>query len=80
LDLEGYLALQWNTYTQALQAKHILIVDQDDELIWKFSPFGRYSPKLEYIHLNIERHLREPLWWWKSLWKVHFPLKERIFM
>ena len=52
LDLEGDLVLQWTTYTRALQAKHIHIVDHDDELIWQFSPFGRHSPKLGYIHLN----------------------------
>jgi hypothetical protein len=74
------LALHCTTYTQALQVKHIRIVDRDDELICQFSPFGIYSQKVGYIHLNTERHLRDPLWWSKSLWKVHYPLRERIFI
>jgi hypothetical protein len=61
---------QWSNYIQALKSSHIRIVDREDELIWKHAPLGIYTPKLGYIQLNIAQHLREPLWWWKGLWKV----------
>jgi hypothetical protein len=80
LDLKGDFAIQWTNFTQALKTAHIRIVDRDDELIWKHAPLGIYTPKLGYIQLNIVQHLRDPIWWWKGPWKVHCPLKSRIFM
>jgi hypothetical protein len=49
---------------------HIHIVDKEDELVWKAASHGIYTPKLGYIQLNIEQHLREPSWWWKGTWKI----------
>jgi ribonuclease HI len=52
----------------------------EDELVWQLSPFGDYSPKLGYSHLIIELQQQEPSWWWKGIWKVKCPLKEKNFM
>ena len=59
---------------------HICITNREDELIWKYSLHGSYTPKLGYIQLNIELHLRDPSWWWKGIWKEKFPLNSSIFM
>jgi hypothetical protein len=70
----------WATYTRALKGAHIRISKTKDELVWKNSPHGTYTPKLGYSQLNIDLHQREPSWWWRGLWKIKFPLKARIFM
>jgi hypothetical protein len=68
------------TIHRALQSSHIRITDREDELVWQHAPHGHYTPKLGYIHLNLDLYQREPRWWWKGLWKVRCPLKENIFM
>jgi hypothetical protein len=55
-------------------------MDNEDELIWDPSPSGIYSPKLGYLKYNSDLGLREPVWWWRNLWKVKSPAKTRLFM
>jgi hypothetical protein len=52
----------------------------EDELVWKKSPHGVYTPKMGYIALNVDLLQREPSWWWRGLWKLKAPLKSKIFM
>jgi hypothetical protein len=44
---------------------HIPLLDQVDELVWALDSLGIYTPKLGYIQLNIDLHLRDLNWWWK---------------
>ena len=74
------LSENWDQYIEALRREHIRIYDMEDELVWKHSPFGDYSPKLGYSHLIIELQQQEPSWWWKEIWKVKCPLKEKNSM
>jgi hypothetical protein len=67
LELEGELKLHWDNYIFSLQRGHIRLLDKDDELVWKKSPHGVYSPKLGYIALNVDLLQREPCWWWSGL-------------
>jgi hypothetical protein len=80
LGLDAQAAPFWDKNSRALQSSHIRITDKEDELIWQQAPHGHYTPKLGYIHLNLDLYQREPIWWWKRLWKVRCPLKENIFM
>jgi hypothetical protein len=56
-------------------------MDREDELVWQFYPHGSYTPKLGYIQLNIEQHLREPSLVVERIFgRLNFPLKSHIFM
>jgi len=70
----------WNGYVSALKATHVRIVDKEDELVWKHVQHDRYTLKMGYIQLNILVHQRDPLWWWKGLWKLKCPQKAKLFM
>jgi hypothetical protein len=61
-----------------MKLAHIRIIEREDELIWQHAPLGIYTSNLDYIQLNVAQLLREPIWWWKGIWKVQCPLKERI--
>jgi hypothetical protein len=80
LGLHDPLSEPWNIYIFSLQSSHIRITEEEDELVWKKSPLGNYTPKLGYISLNIDLQQREPTWWWRGLWKIKCPQKEKIFM
>jgi hypothetical protein len=67
-------------YTRALKLAHIILVDREDEMVWDFDPFGAYTPKMGYVHLNLDLHHRESEWWWKGLWKLNFPPKSKLFL
>lgn len=45
----------WEEYTQALSKAHIHISDDEDEIIWALSKFGRYTPKVGYLVLAESR-------------------------
>jgi hypothetical protein len=49
----------------------------DDELVWKKSPHGVYTPKLGYTALSVDLLQEEPSWWWRGLWKLKAPLKSK---
>jgi hypothetical protein len=53
--------VEWNIFTSALSSTHIRLFDQEDELVWEFSPYGTYTPKLGYINLSIGQQLGKPL-------------------
>jgi len=72
----GYL----ENYIRGLHSAHIQISDRDDVLIWEPNPEGAYTPKAGYLKLSSEEGIREEVWWWRSLWKLHCPSKTRLFM
>jgi hypothetical protein len=51
LNLEDHFTIPWNDYIWALKISHIRIKYQEDELLWKLSPFRVYSPKDGYSFL-----------------------------
>jgi hypothetical protein len=80
LKLGNLFSETWDQYIESLRREHIWISNLEDELVWQLSPFGDYSPKMGYSQLIIELQQQEPTWWWKGIWKVKCPLKEKIFM
>jgi hypothetical protein len=54
LRLEGDLKIKWDNYIFALQRDHFRLLDLDDELVWKKSPHGVYTPKLGYTTLSVD--------------------------
>jgi hypothetical protein len=67
-------------YLTEIKRSQIRLNDREDELIWDSTPSGIYTPKEGYIQLNLEQLQREPVWWWKKLWKIKCPTKTRLFM
>ena len=71
-DLERYIwALSWD---------HIILRDREDVLVWDSAPNGKDTPKAGYIKLSGQGVDRDVVWWWKSLWKINFPPKTKLFM
>jgi len=54
IDLDDGFEAIWDSYTRALKLAHIRLKDQEYELVWATDPFGIYSPKVGYIHLNMD--------------------------
>jgi hypothetical protein len=78
VGLEEVQNVSWSNYIQALKSSHIKITKRDDELVWQSAPHGVYTLQLGYIQLNINQYNREPLWWWKGLWKIKCPQNVKI--
>jgi hypothetical protein len=67
-------------YITSLKRSQIRLRDYEDELIWDLTTSGIYTPKDGYIKLNLDLVQREPVWWWKKIWKLACPTKSRLFM
>jgi hypothetical protein len=73
LGLDDGFEASWASYTRALKLAHIRLKDQEDELVWVADPFGIYTPKVGYIHLNMDLQLREPRMVVEGVVEVKFP-------
>lgn len=71
---------EWSSYIGGLTESHVRICDRDDELIWIFSQHGRYTPKDGYFFIYADHKPINLAWWWRALWKLKFPPKEKLFM
>jgi hypothetical protein len=58
VGLEDHFSEEWGRYIRALQSAHIHISDKEDELVWKNSPFGMYTPKLGYTNSSLTSTIR----------------------
>jgi hypothetical protein len=72
--------LELERYIFYLNSSQIRLRDCEDELIWDSAPSRIYSPKLGYLKYNSDLGLKEPVWWWRKLWKIKSPAKTRLFM
>jgi hypothetical protein len=70
----------WDRYLQALRDASIQLVDRDDELLWDGVEDGEYTPRAGYIKLCVDFHQRDPLWWWKKIWKQHCLAKGKLLV
>jgi hypothetical protein len=80
LGLEEEDITELDRYITDLKRSQIRLRDCEDELIWDSAPSGIYTPKDGYTRLNLDLFQREPVWWWKKLWKLKCPAKTRLFM
>ena len=62
----------------ALQRAHIYLTDTEDTLVWDNSPDGHYSPKVGYSTICADMYARVIKWWWRGLWKIHCPAKNKL--
>lgn len=67
LGLEDKYMEVSNSYLDSLKEGRIGLSDKEDELVWTCSPFDAYTPKLGYIHMNMDRANEELKWWWKMV-------------
>ena len=65
----------WNGYLTIIKAIHITLTNEVDVLVWNQSKSGKYSPKVGYLQLILDKNEVEISWWWKLLWKIKCPLK-----
>jgi len=72
--------IELGRYIYYLNSSHIKLTDNEDELIWDPSSSGIYSLKLGYLKYNSDLGLKEPVWWWRKLWKIKSPANTRLFM
>ena len=77
--LNGDLSRVWEEYVLTLRGAHICLSDGEDVLIWDKALNGRYSPKMGYLSISVELFVRYVKWWWKGLWKLHCPAKNKLF-
>ena len=71
-DLERYIG--------SLTRDHIILRDREDVLIWDSTPNVKYTPKAGYIKLSGLGVDKVVEWWWKTLWKINCPPKNKLFM
>ena len=50
----------------------------EDSLVWVNAPDGKYSPKVGYATICVERYAMDIKWWWRGIWKMHCPAKTKI--
>lgn len=79
LMLNGDLSRFWEECVSTLRRQHIRLSDSEDVLIWDKAPNDRYSPKAGYLAISVELFNRDVKWWWKGLWKLNCPTKNKLF-
>ena len=70
----------WNDFISNLVKCNIRLHDLGDRVVWIHSPLGTYALKYGYNFLIQGKVHEESVWWWKSVWRYHCPLKTKIFM
>ena len=69
---------EWGLFVEALHRAHIHLTDVEDHLVWDKTPNGIYSPRVGYSTIFTKTFIRDIKWWWKSLWKIHCPAKNKL--
>ena len=67
----------WNGYLAILKSSHGGLTNEHDALVGNLSKTGKYTPKEGYAQLMHRDVVHN--WWWKVLWKLKCPLKEKSF-
>ena len=80
LGFDALVTRDLERYIISLIRDHIILRDREDVLIWDSAPAGNYTPKSGYIVLSCMEMDRAVFWWWKTLWKLKFPPKNKLFM
>eukprot|EP00253_Pinus_taeda_P001922 PITA_01922 len=71
---------EWSTFIDELHRSNVRIKSKPDALLWAHGKTGFYSPKEGYAYLMDQKGWAAPEWWSRSLWKLKFPLKSRVFL
>ena len=79
LMLNGDVSRVWEEYVSALRRAHIRLNDDEDVLIWDKASNGRYNRKAGYLAIIVELFNIDVKWWWKGLWKLNCPAKNKLF-
>ena len=78
LGLSDEHLAEWSDYLVVLTNSHIRLSIQEDLMFWYHHSSGEYTPKNGYIQLKLEAQNRPIIWWWKKLWKLKCPAKEKL--
>jgi hypothetical protein len=66
-------------YRNSFFHSQIRIREQEDKLVWDKNESGIYTPNEGYSQLMQELSEAKPVWWWKKIWKINGPAKEKLF-
>lgn len=69
---------EWNSYISAIHGAHIRMDGTEDVLVCDLSPSGAYSPKAGYVAICVGHYNWATKWWWKRLWKIQCPTKNKL--
>lgn len=69
---------EWSIFVVVLRGAHIRLSEAEEVLVWYLSPDGNYSPKVSYASICVDHYNRAVKWWWKRLWKIQCPTKNKI--
>ena len=69
----------WVGYLSNIRTIHVRLSNEADVLVWNQSKSGKYTPKVGYLQLIMDKNYVEISWWWHLLWKLKCPLKSKIF-
>jgi hypothetical protein len=65
---------------ERLVRTYVRITEEKDVVVrYKNKSLGYYPTRLGY-QANFSSNIENGAWWWKGLWKVKAPKKEKIFM
>jgi hypothetical protein len=71
-------ATTWKRYIDILKDSNVRIREDDDQLVWSLNPIGTYVPKIGYKALVEEGREEQHVWWWKIIWKLNIPSKNKF--
>jgi hypothetical protein len=74
------LAKAWKSYTETLKDRNVKIGEYEDQSLWSINPSRTYTPKLGYRSLDEKGFVGQLVWWWRIIWKLRCPSKNKIFM
>jgi hypothetical protein len=70
----------WQRYTNTLKYNNVKIKEDDDQLVWSLNPTGKCVPRICYKALTKEKREGEHVWWWRTIYKLRCPSKNKIFV
>jgi hypothetical protein len=79
--LQGEEAECWTLSVQKLKQSAIRLREEEDEIVWsKNNSSGRYTTQLGYKAMFRVEEENDRKWWWKSVWKIKSPIKQKVFL
>lgn len=70
LDMVDELAMEWSTFIKRLKHVEMMLLDQDDTLVWTWSERKRVpSTKMVYESLLEGYYVSLLTWWHPFIWK-----------
>lgn len=82
LGLVNDEASEWDHYVRLLVSNYIILQDEEPNKLYlsKNPKSGEFTTKLGYKTWIESLFTKEKKWWWRPVWKIHAPLKNKIML